>query len=232
VILRALIEQWPRETLVFFDGWPGCFVSAATPAEAMAAVPAAVAEHRAWLTAHGLAPVDEVAGVEVAEHFRPEAGAKGLRFSADLVPPGDADLERALGIGALACADLIDLFERAGPEQRARTVPPGVHELDKSITDQLRHLAELDLVYAATLSDRQPATVELPADPAGALRTSDQHVAATLRTLPTSLRSRRFVRDGEEWTAAKVVRRRTGHLFEHFPSFRSLAAPGQTSGHG
>ena len=225
VAFRALIEQWGRETLVFFDGRPGCFVSAATLEEAMAAAPAAVAEHIAWLTAHGLGLSGMVATVEIAEHLRPRPGARGLRFTADLVPPSDEDLERALTIGALACAELIDLFERASPEQRARTIPPGVHELDKSITDQLRHLAELDVVYAATLSERQTATVELPTDPTEALRTSDQHVAATLRTLPASLRSRRFVHDGEEWTAAKVARRRTGHLFEHYPAFRALAGP-------
>jgi hypothetical protein len=224
MIFRALIEQWRRETLVFFDGWPGCFVSAPTPEEAMAAAPAAVAAHIAWLTAHGLGPFDTVARVEVAEHLRPPPGARGLRFTADLAPPSDEDLERTLTIGALACAELLDLFERARPEQRARTIPPGVHELDKSISDQLRHLAELDVVYAATLSDRQTTTVELPTDPIEALRTSNRHVAATLRTLPVPLRSRRFIRDGEEWTAAKVVRRRTGHLFEHYPAFQALAS--------
>jgi predicted RNase H-like HicB family nuclease len=220
---RALIEQWGRETLVFFDGWPGCFVSAATPEEAMAAAPAAVAEHLAWLTARGLGPFGTAARVEVAEHLRPQPGARGLRFSADLVPPSDEDLERALKIGALACAELIDRFERAGPQRRDGAVGPGAHELAKSPADQLRHLAELDVVYAATLSDRRPAAVELPPDPAEALKTSDRHVAATLRALPASLRSRRFVHDGEEWTAAKVLRRRTGHLFEHYPPFRSLA---------
>ena len=79
VTFRALIEQWGRETLVFFDGWPGCFVSAATLEEAMAAAPAAVAEHIAGLTGHGLGPYDTVARVEIAEHLRPEPGARGLR---------------------------------------------------------------------------------------------------------------------------------------------------------
>jgi predicted RNase H-like HicB family nuclease len=223
VTFRALIEQWGRETLVFFDGWPGCFVSAATLEEAMAAAPAAVTDHLAWLTVHGLGPFDTVARVEIAEHLRPQPGARGLRFDADQMPPSDEDLERALKIGALACAELIDHFERAGPQRRDQAVAPGAHEIAKSPADQLRHLAELDLVYAATLSDRRPAAVELPSDPTEALRTSHRHVAARLRALPASLRSRRFVHDGEEWTAAKVVRRRTGHLFEHYPPFRSLA---------
>ena len=224
---RALIEQWASETLVFFDGWPGCFVSAATPEEAMAAAPAAVADHLAWLAAHGLpAPDGPVTRVEVAEHLRPRPGTRGLRFDADLVAPTDEDLERALAVGALACADLIGLYKRAGPERRGRTTPPGVRELDKSLSDQLRHLAELDLVYVANLLDGQATTtVLLPADPAEALTTSNRHVESTLRTVPVSLRSRLFVRDGEEWTVAKVVRRRTGHLFEHYPAF-------QTSGQG
>ena len=227
VAFRALIEQWASETLVFFDGWPGCFVSAATPEEAMAAAPAAVAGHLAWLTGQGLpTPAGPVTGIEVAEHLQPRPGARGLRFAADLVAPTDEDLELALAVGALACADLIGRYDRAGPERRGRTTPPGVRELDKSISDQLGHLAELDLAYAANLSDGQATTtVLLPADPAEALRTSNRHVEATLRTVPVSLRSHLFVRDGEEWTVAKVVRRRTGHLFEHYPSF-------QTSGQG
>jgi predicted RNase H-like HicB family nuclease len=226
VTLGALIEQWHRETLVFFDGWPGCFVSAATLEEAMAAAPAAVANHLAWLTAHGLpTPTDPTTRIEVAEHLRPGPSTRGLRFNADLVVPSDEYLGHALTVGALACADLIDLHDKARPDQRARANPPGIHELDKSIADQLRHLAELDVTYAAALSDQQTTTtIALPTDPAEALRVSQQHVEATLRTIPASLRSRRFVRDAEEWTVAKVIRRRTGHLFEHYPAFQTLAS--------
>jgi hypothetical protein len=231
---HALVEQWRSETLVFFDGWPGCFVSAPAPEEALAAAPAAVADHLAWLAGHGLpVPADGITGVEVAEHLRPRPGVRGLRFEADVAPPSQAGLEHALEVGALACADLIDLYEHAGPRQRLEATPPGVREVDKSIADQLRHIAALDLTYVATLSDRRTAgaDVELPDDPAESLRVSDRHVAATLRDLPASLRSRVFVRDGEEWTVAKVIRRRTGHLFEHFPAFRSRF-PGQTRGQG
>jgi hypothetical protein len=221
---RALIEQWRRETLVFFDGWPGCFASAPTLEQAMAAVPATVADHLAWLTAHGLPASVDTVEVEVAEHLRPQPGTRGLRFDADLVPPSDEDLESALTVGALVCADLLDLHDRARPDQRTRTTPPGAQELDKSIDDQLRHIAALDVVYTATLLDRQTAAaIALPADPTEALRASNRHVEATLRAIPASLRPQRFVRDGEEWTVAKVVRRRTGHLFEHYPAFRSLA---------
>jgi hypothetical protein len=226
VTFRALIEQWTSETLVFFDGWPGCFVSAATPEEATAAAPAAVTHHLAWLAARGLpTPAGPAPEIELAEHLRPRPGTRGLRFDADLVAPTDEALERALAVGALACADLIGIHDRAGPERRGRSTPPGARELDRSLSDQLRHLAELDLAYVANLSDGQPTTIVLPADPAEALRTSNRHVEKTLRTLPVSLRSQLFVRDGEEWTAAKVVRRRTGHLFEHYPAF-------QTSGQG
>jgi hypothetical protein len=231
---HALVEQWRSETLVFFDGWPGCFASAPVLEEAVAAAPAAVADHLLWLADHGLpVPVDGITSVEVAEHLRPRPGVKGLRFDADLAPPSEAHLEHALTVGALACADLIDVYEHAGPRRRLQTTPPGVQELHKSIADQLRHIAALDLTYVATLSDRQTAgaAIELPDDPAESLRLSNQHVAATLRNLPASLRSRVFLRDGEEWTVAKVIRRRTGHLFEHYPAFRARRS-GQTRGHG
>jgi DNA-directed RNA polymerase specialized sigma24 family protein len=48
-------------------------------------------------------------------------------------------------------------------------------------------------------------------------------VELILRELTPEQRERVFLHDGEEWTAAKVLRRMSEHLREHYPWMREIA---------
>ncbi len=222
----ALVEEWGAETLLFMRELPGCFASAPTVAEAVAGADATVARYLGWATALGLTvPGDGTVAVAVAEHIAPHPGEDGILFTADREAPTQGHIDLALRVGALLCAELIGLYQGASHERRARTLAPGTDQLHQAIPAQLRHIAALDLAYIAPLS--APAGVApdgaLPADPAEALTASNRQVEAVVRGVPAEARARVFTEDGELWTVAKVLRRRTGHLSEHYPSISALA---------
>jgi len=55
----------------------------------------------------------------------------------------------------------------------------------------------------------------LPDDPIEAVQRAHQAFVAGIRAWWAIWRNRVVERDGEQWTVAKVLRRRTGHLREH-----------------
>ncbi len=219
---HALVEEWPGECMVYFRELPGCIAAAPTYEEAIAAVPAAIAQHLRWLKANDV--IEEIVpGIDVAATERIIAGNgnKGPRFEADLAPPSDEEIDMALNVAGAARAELIDLYESVPAERR--DLPPGIGQW--SVSDHLRHIIEAELWYVSRLSEppqSRPVT-ELSPDISIALFDVGMDTELILRGLSEEQHGRVFVQSGEEWTASKVLRHLTGHLREHYPWIKTLA---------
>jgi len=96
-----------------------------------------------------------------------------------------------------------------------RNVPPTPGQW--TATEHMRHIAEAEVWYVEALEQPGGGTqVELPPDPVAALEVSSAHAEAVLRGLSEAAASQVYERQGEQWTAAKVLRRMVGHLREHY----------------
>jgi hypothetical protein len=97
---------------------------------------------------------------------------------------------------------------------------------EATLGDVLRKVAELDGWYLACLTGTPP--VPLPDDPAQAIAAADRHFRRHAAASYDAFRDLVATADGEEWTFAKMIRRRTGHFREHVPEFERqlpLSAP-------
>lgn len=110
-----------------------------------------------------------------------------------------------------ALAELVELARLAVPAWQAALARPDGWSPDEI----LRHVAAFDLWYASRLSRDGRLEVALPADPVAAVQVAGRVFAAIVRLMPIEQRGAVFEHDGEEWTLAKALRRRTGHLREH-----------------
>jgi len=218
--LRALVEVWPSETLVYIQELPGALASGATTEEALAALADAVEAHLGWLAGNGFAfDAAEAIGIEVVEQMIAGDGV-GPLFALDRETLYDARLNLALRIGALARRDLIDVYRSMSAVRRERVVDGG----GWSVAAHLRHVAELDLAYTAPLARVGVEPVVLPGDPVAALQVSGRIAAERLEAVPPEARGTVFQTDsGEQWTASKAVRRMTAHLREHLHWVLALA---------
>jgi predicted RNase H-like HicB family nuclease/uncharacterized damage-inducible protein DinB len=218
---NALVEEWPNEAMVYFRELPGCLTTAPTFEEAFAAAPAAIANHIRWLKANDLIEeIDNDIAVVVKERLAALDNA-GPRFEAELAPPGDEEIDMALNVAGMARAELIDLYESVPAQQRDRIAAPG----DWSITEHLWHIIEAELWYVSRLSDvpQEKPLSELSPEISVALFDVGMDSELALRDLSEEQRSRVFTHEGEEWTAAKVLRRLVGHLREHYPWIERMA---------
>ncbi|HVB60475.1 MAG TPA: DinB family protein [Ktedonobacteraceae bacterium] len=219
---NALVEQWPSEYMVYFRELPGCLSTAPMLEEALAAAPAAIANHVRWLKANDLIEeIDNAVTVVVKEQLAAGDNDKGPRFEAELAPPGDEEIDMALNVAGMARAELIDLYESMPAEQRVRALAPGAWSVDK----HLWHIIEAELWYVSRLSDvpREKPLTELSPEISVALFDVGMDSELALRGLSEEQRSRVFTHEGEEWTAAKVLRRLAGHLREHYPWLKKMA---------
>jgi predicted RNase H-like HicB family nuclease len=218
---NALVEEWPGESMAYFRELPGCLSVAPTVEEAVAAAPAAIARHVKWLKANDLIEeVDNDISVAMKERIAAIENA-GPLFEADLPAPGDEEIYLALNAAGMARAELIDLYESIPPEQRDRVRVEG----EWSVNDHLRHIIESELWYVSRLSDvpREKPISELSPEISVALFDVGMDSELALRGLSEEQRTRVFIHEGEEWTAAKVLRRLVGHLREHYPWIKELA---------
>lgn len=212
----ALVEDWPHECLLFFRELPGCFTSASTYEEALAAAPAAIAEYLQWLKANEVAvEADDKIEVVVKERLAALNGEYGPRFAADLAPLDEVELDIALNIAAVARADILELYYNIPQEDRDRVITPS----EWSLKQHLVHIVESEAWYTTRLTELPPPNpvASLPKDPAKALFEDGMDNEQFLREPPIADCQRIFVHAGEEWTAAKVVRRMVEHLREHYP---------------
>ncbi|GCE06870.1 DinB family protein [Dictyobacter aurantiacus] len=218
----ALIEEWPGECIISFRTLPGCFSKASAPQQAIQQAPQVVADYLRWLKKNDIFFFeDEITSVNVMpkEYLR---GVKaGVLFEADRPAPTDQEIDNALNVAATARAQLIDLYDAAPLEQRGVTLAPGTW----SLTQQLQHVRHLESYYIACLNEQLPPPPP-PVDEADLLRTFVENAMdyeTLLRQLTPEQRARVYVHNGEEWTAAKVLRRMTQHLREHYPAMQELA---------
>jgi hypothetical protein len=210
--LDAAIEHWSSEHILYARELPGFLATGSSSADLHRRSGDALQAHLDWLVARDL--IDEPAGpveLSMVEEDDANSDAIGPRLMMDLIPPDDAEIETALAVGRAALSDLIDMFEVASRS--------GETAGDSRL---LQRIAQRDAWFGSRLSGSQPALVIVEsADPidllvhaAGSFEDEvDQFVLASKADL--------FLRDGEEWTLAKVLRRRTGHLRHHLSQSRS-----------
>jgi hypothetical protein len=218
MLLRALVELWPDETGVFIDELPGYYLGAPSRAAALEDLPDSVETHLYWLGTHGFDLSSFInLEIEIVEELSAPDGRRGPLFELDREFASAGRVEQALRVAALTRRDLIDLYRSVSGVRR-----DGVRDAGGwSIADHLTHVAKAEVFYATALSaDTDQA---LPADPVRAMQASAARADSILRALSNENRSRVFERSGEEWTAAKVLRRMTSHLREHYPWVRHLA---------
>lgn len=218
---QALIEEWPHEYMAFFRALPGCFSSAPTYEEAMAAAPSTIASYLRWLKTNGLCDeIDPQVEVIVKERLAAKDGNIGPRFEADLAPVSDEEIDRALNIAAAARTDLLELYERIPPQAREQVLDAG----GWSVNNHMAHIIEAELWYVSQLAEQphiKPFS-DLPTDLPTALFDVAMDTELAIRGLTEEQRSRVYTHEGEEWTAVKVLRRLVGHLREHYPSIQQL----------
>jgi predicted RNase H-like HicB family nuclease len=220
----ALVEDWPGESMAFFRELPGCFSSAPAYEEAVKAAPAAISSYLNWLKKNDLTIIEEDSSeieVVVQERLAAVNGEIGPRFEVDLAPPGDAEIENALNVAATARAALLELYDSVPPGQRDRPVSPD----SWSLTQHLQHILEAEDWYISRLTEHPTATVgdSPPPDLSFALFDHAMDHELFLRGLSPAEREHVFTYEGEEWTAAKVLRRMTEHLREHYPWMVAIA---------
>ena len=222
----ALVEEWPGESMAYFRELPGCFSSAPTYEEAVKATPAAIASYLSWLKKNDLSIIENVEDdgkieLVVKERLAAPNRQVGPRFETDLAPPDDREVDNALNVAAAARAALLDLYDSVPPVQRNRSTSPD----GWSLTQHLHHILETEVWYVSRLAEHPTATFGNPLPPDLPMRLFDNAMdhELFLRALSPAERERVFSHEGEEWTAAKVLRRMTEHLMEHSPWVGALA---------
>ena len=209
-----LVERWGASYLGFVPELPGCQFEATTSDTLVAIAPQVVAAHLDWLRCRGLpAPACGTIDVRVSELREALSGGRGPCFAADRLAPSAQTIDEALQVGEAALAELVELYRLALPAWQAASPRPAGWSPD----EVLRHVAELDIWYASRLSRDGRLEVDVPADPVAAVRVAGRAFASIVRLMPIEQRGAVFEHDGEEWTLAKALRRRTGHLREHAP---------------
>lgn len=203
----VLIEQWPSESLAFVPDLPGFQISAETPDAAFLTAQDVIGRYVTWLREGELVPEDFlVHDLELSEKRAAVDGAGSL-FLADQIATTEDRAELALAVGRAALSDL--LFVRDDIPADAR----------KAADQVLRHVAEMDRWYAMRISE----ATGMPF-----MSVEDELVqSASLfeETIDLALDSDRplfWTIDGEQWSVAKVLRRRTGHLREHLPQLMAF----------
>ncbi|GAC1568804.1 MAG: hypothetical protein NVS3B14_19510 [Ktedonobacteraceae bacterium] len=215
---KALIEESPAECMAYFRELPGCYCSRPALEEALQALPGAVADYLKWLKANDVTVLEDFDGqieVVVTEHVAAENGVILLLFEADLAPPDDFEIDKALNVAAAARAALLELYEEVPPAQQTRKLSPQ----SWSLSEHMLHLLEAEGWYISRLNEHpvEPASDAFPADIAMAFFDNAMDYELVLRALTPAQRQQIYTHDGEQWTAAKVLRRMTGHLREHYP---------------
>jgi len=207
---------------------PGCSAAGMTRDDAIARMPAAIADYLAWLKRHG-EPVPARADTTVAVAEEGVGGAAmypgdtaGL-FAADLLPLTDDDIARYLRLMRFSRADLLALVQDLAAH--ALNWRPGPKEW--TIREVLRHVANAEGWYLDRIGlyTPQPRRRTILAR----LETVRTYAYQVLSRLTPEQRLLVIQKDGEPWNARKVFRRFLEHEREHTGQVREVLA-GQGSG--
>ena len=206
------------------DAWvfdlPGCRAAGGSVDDVKALLPVVVAEHIAWLQAHGESVATD-ADLSVVE----EVDGRGeFVFAADKERVGNADIETAIRRAGYAQDDLIALV-RPLPDLVLDWRPPASSvKIDaifpdvRSMRQMLEHVVGAEAgYYARSLSDAAPSG---PPTDTGDIEALQESTADRWRGWTPEQRSRVYRRerpDGSvgEWSARKVIRRTIMHKRFH-----------------
>ncbi len=201
---EGLIEEWPSESLLYIPSLPGFIASATTRDELIELSLDALDLHLEWLDGHGYPPaLEDEGGLVILEDLKSD-DAIGPRFEADLVEPSPDEIEAALALGRVALSDVIDLadlLEIAGAS-------------NPEATRIVRHLCVLDIWYSTRLGGPDPVLSPI-ADSIDAMVAAAGMFEDRIDEIRLTGETGIVVTDLEEWTLAKLLRRRTAHIREH-----------------
>jgi predicted RNase H-like HicB family nuclease len=217
----ALVEEWPHESLVSFRELPGCLSTAPTAEEAIQKAPEVITDYLYWLKQNKIYFLEEeITPINVVVKERVRADRVGPRFEAELIAPTDREMSNALTVAATARALLAELYNEVRPAQRSCAFTPG----EWSLTDHLEHLLQAEAHYVGCLSD-QPSETMRPvpeAELSTKLIENGRTYETFLRGLTAEQRARVYIQGEAEWTAAKVLRRMTEHVRDHYPWMQTI----------
>ena len=215
---EALVDRWSRQVLVYFVDVPGCQVSVFATEDHLAAAPPVISDYLGWLAAHGIA--DEPAGdieVVVAEDRSAAAGI-GAIFLSDLARPSTEYVLRANEVAGAVLEDLLGWRHRDDSAKTVRLADSAGEPV--TLTGVIRHVAEMDRYYLDSVG--RGGLPPLPDDPGEAVRTTFREVTDLIDSSFITENRRTTDASGEEWTPMKLLRRRTGHVREHYPEIEQL----------
>jgi predicted RNase H-like HicB family nuclease len=219
---HALVEEWPNETLVSFRKLPGCLSAAPTTEEALAKAPEAIADYRQWLGQNEIDFLEEEVGPDnVVVKERLFADQVGPLFEAELAAPSNQEMANALTVAATARAQLADLYIGVSSADRGQAIKFG----EWSLAEHLQHVIEAEEHYVGCLNEHLPETLPpIPMDqlPRTLIESGMKH-EMFLRQLTAERRAHVFIHGEARWTSAKVLRRMTEHLRDHYPAMQAVA---------
>lgn len=219
------LARYTGFTLAWADGWPGLVAGAGTDSGLAERIPLALAEHRAWLNAHGVAgPAGDAWHIgESISNAETAAPGGEFCFAADRLPLRDAELSRAMEHARFAMEDLTAAAEL--PDLLLDWLPSGleVEHADpwapdpRTIRGILRHALQLEVYYRDGLRDGPAAGIF---EAIGTPKTEfELTVAAVARAAHDTARTYSPIRPGrhepDEWTLRKVMRRLISHHRAH-----------------
>jgi predicted RNase H-like HicB family nuclease len=223
----ALVEEWPGESILFFRELPGCFASAATTEAALQAAPAAIEKYFRWLKTNDLVIVEgEINPITVVLTERLSSKDKhgGPLFAADRVEPNELEIDNALNVSATARALIIEIATSLPTHLLEQSLTPDSWPL----TQHLQHVMESENWYVSRLQEHPDRPDETPAmsadDMAMKIFENAMDNEIILHDLTPEQRSQILVHKNEEWTAAKVLRRQSEHLYEHLLCMEEIQA--------
>ena len=194
---------------------PGCSTAGISRDDAVAKMPAAIAEYLAWLRRHGEAvPVGgETTEIVIADEAVGGAalypGDRAGLFAPDLLPLTDEDIARYLRLMRYSRQDLLSLVkDLSAAVLNWRPAPK-----EWTIREVLRHLANAEGWYLDRIGlytpQRRTRTI------LARLELIRAYAYEVLSKLTPEQRSVVVQKDGEPWNARKVFRRFLEHEREH-----------------
>jgi predicted RNase H-like HicB family nuclease len=205
------LEQMENYWIAHVPALLGCFAFAPEREAAVAAAPQAIAEHRAWLRAHGEDVADEPVETQVDEVARewwpdPDNSVNAF-FASDRTPLTGPEVADALLWLDWNRADLLDSIVGLGPADLAREVETGW-----SINRILLHTGRAEWWYLDRLDLAFPKE-DRPEEPLACL----DKVRSYFKTIvPTLVNDDRVTEiDFEIWSPRKMLRRALWHERDH-----------------
>jgi hypothetical protein len=194
---------------------PGCFSTGKTRAEAISQAGASIAGYQRWLSQHWLEhafedPYIDVHVVEVIEAVQTEPDyMANAFFDDDRVLLGSDDAAYAHRLLGYTRGDLSSLVERIAPAKRMEAI---AGERFGSIDGILKHVADAEWWYLDRLGMAFPK-VSLPSD---AIERLEVVRTRLIERLPSLVGYDQIVwKNGEGWSARKLVRRALWHERDH-----------------